>query len=224
MSSVNDYLPVEIWLLIAEVNPTSFMAIRSVSREIRDYTNIHMDKYKDKFARKAEKEIGSYIEEYWELPNGDKHGLSLCWYSKDRTQFHEECTYKVGKLEGLYRVWYENADNIPEGQPQQLAIQCIYQNGEKEGLYQKWHRSNNLQVECTYKNGKKEGLYQSWYAGELNQRESLCTYKDGKMHGLFRGWHSTGQLACDCTWENGQKSGLYREWDLNGNICKQSIY
>jgi len=97
-------LPTELLLLIAEVDPQSFNAIRSISREVRDYTNKYMDKYKKKFAIKVEIELKSgYKEKYQQLPNG----LYQLWY--DDTQLCEQVSYVNGKLEGLYQKWHDNA-------------------------------------------------------------------------------------------------------------------
>ena len=53
---------------------------------------------------------------------------------------------KEGKVNGLYREWYENG---------QLERECTYKDDKKAGLYRRWYKNGQLQEECTYKDGEK---------------------------------------------------------------------
>jgi len=88
----SNMLPTELLLLIAEVDAQSFATIRCVDRNVRDYTNKYMDKYKEIFATEVKIELkGGYKEKYWELPNGDKNGLYQKFYPNGKLR--KQCTY-----------------------------------------------------------------------------------------------------------------------------------
>ena len=55
-----------------------------------------------------------------------------------------ECTCKDGKVDGLYKRWYDNG---------QLLDECFYKDAKKCGLYRKWNESGRIEGEYTYKDG-----------------------------------------------------------------------
>ena len=55
-------LPTELLLHIAEVDPQAFAGIRSIDRNVRDYTNDYMDKYKGNFCNRSGSGIKIWIQ------------------------------------------------------------------------------------------------------------------------------------------------------------------
>ncbi len=53
-----------------------------------------------------------------------------------------ECTYKEGKKEGLYQVWYGNGQKWSE---------CTYKDGRFDGLFQTWNENGQKCYERIYK-------------------------------------------------------------------------
>jgi len=105
---VNSILCFDIWLSIAEINPESFAAIRSINRQIRDYTNDNITKYQRKFLNEVEVIKNGINKHYWTLPNGNKHGL----YERSIVGFDGNswirCNYHYGKLHGMYQEGINN--------------------------------------------------------------------------------------------------------------------
>lgn len=202
-------LPNELLLLIAEINPTSFAAIRSVSKDIRNYTNEHMDKYKKKFLIKIEREDeNGYRGKYFQFPNGDYHGLFQIWC--ETGQLLLQCTYNNGVKHGLYQEWHKNG---------QLETQFSYLNGKIVGIYQKWYDNGQLDEQCNFENGKRNGLHQSWL--EDGRLEEQCIYINGNREGLYQKWsHDIEEHYKEGFYVDGKLDGSYRWYD-NGLFMQQ---
>jgi len=98
-----------------------------------------------------------------------------------------EGSYKDGKKDGLWTVWYENGQKKEEG---------TYKDGESDGLVTSWYENGQKKYEGNYKqdalgNGIPDGLVTSWY--ENGQKKYEAKYKDGKKDGLWTVWYENGQ-------------------------------
>ena len=60
---------------------------------------------------------------------------------------HKQQSYKGGKLEGVYKSWFENG---------QLKQDHIYKDGKLEGVAKWWFENGQLNSEGNYKDGKLE--------------------------------------------------------------------
>ena len=85
------------------------------------------------------------------------------------TPIELERNYKDGKLDGLFKEWYENG---------KLDMKGNYKDGIKDGLWKKWYENGQLVFEMNYKDDKEDGLQRLWY--ENGQLKSEGNYKDGK--------------------------------------------
>lgn len=234
-------LPVEILLVIAEIDQESFVSIRSISRGVRDYTNKYMEKYKRRFSRWVEtKNLQGYIKKYRRLPNGEKHGECEEYYENGKIR--EVSGYKDGKLDGLYVLY--NSLGVP-------TIRCNYLNGEKNGFYQSMYNDGQVIEQCTFAGGKYQGLYQHWYKKNGDDDLRLrceCYYENNRLHGLYRAWYKNGtlKLRCQflegqthslhemwyddekkmqrCYFKDGKYHGLYERWDEAGKLCVKCEY
>ena len=174
---VNNVLCFDVWVMIAELSPSSFIAVRSINNLFREYSNKYMEKYKKLFSIKISVSGLFTTHEYFILPNGRKHGL----YSIISPVYLQltQYTYKNGKKNGLYHCWRINK-NLQKSDSD-LILRKTYKNGKKHGLYHFWYvRNKILNVECSYFNGKKDGLYRVWNVdGKL---QFQLSYKNGKKH------------------------------------------
>ena len=93
-----------------------------------------------------------------------------------------ECTYKDGKFEGTYTLWYRTGRKRSER---------TWKDGKEEGTATSWHRNGQKQSERTFKDGVPEGPVTTWY--ENGQKEQEMTYKDGKMINEKR-WDKDGNI------------------------------
>jgi hypothetical protein len=129
-------LPFEILMIIAEYDNKSFIAIRSINRDVRDYTNLYMDRYKKIFSVDVceENPIYSlfshptsghlccafkYVDKYKRLPNGHKHGLYeryIRWSIIDNFEIHEtprlRFNYQDDNIVGKYEEYFENGKTV----------------------------------------------------------------------------------------------------------------
>lgn len=204
---VNDVLCFDMWLEIANLNSSAFAAVTSINRDIRNYTNEHIQKYKKKFSIEIKEDSGGIKGKYFQLPNGDKHGLYQSWYEGGSP--YANMTYIDGKLEGHVQSWYEN---------RQLREEGFFHEGKLEGLFQIWCEDGELCEEITFNNGFMHGVYQRWYGNDkLNIR---CNYDNDKLHGLYQTFHIEGssQLWEQYNWTNGVPTGLYQRWNNNGQL------
>lgn len=207
-------LPTEILLIIAEISPESFLAMRSVSRIVRDYTTQNMDKYIKKFSV----QIQTKTERYLKLPNGRKHGLYEKWFLDGK--LHKKYNYFTGLRHGTSKKWHFNGE---------LYKKSIYTNGKKNGLYQRWHTNGQLNYECHYIAGKLHGRCKVFYSSVINNEgdTQLCEekyYSHGKLEGLHKIWYPEGSLQVKCCYSNGKLNGLLEEWHNNGQIFVRCFF
>ena len=84
-----------------------------------------------------------YIERY-----GKKDGEYKGWHpvtdGQSNGQLLGQCYYKEGKLEGEFKLWYENG---------QLWFQEYYKEGKLDGEYKRWGINGQLMAQTYYKEG-----------------------------------------------------------------------
>lgn len=186
-------LPFEISLMIAEMDHNIFAIMRLLNRDIREYTNNHIDKYKSKFSREVvlitePHSLLKIEEKYFILPNGTKHGLyNALWKKYGRCHNYitykssvtcYECTYKDGIKNGLFEKY-----SIEDNERPKLIKRCIYENGKINGISEKYCTYKETYSITTYDNGIKNGLSEK-YSIEDNEGRKLikrCIYKNGKL-------------------------------------------
>lgn len=150
MDNIDDIIPTELSLLIAEQDNHAFISMRLISRSILNYTNDELivdqltHRYKEKFSVLIEKFNYVHKEMYWKLPNGMVHGRYQSYYLNGKLCFDFGC--KDGKKEGQFRSYYENG---------QLSGECRYKAGKIDGTYRSYYENGQLHMERRYKNGKK---------------------------------------------------------------------
>jgi hypothetical protein len=142
---------------------------------ILEYTNKHINKYKELFSIEIREESELYIptRRYYVLPNGMFHGLyetygNYCGLGPTKMY------YKDGKLDGLYYQYY------PTGE---LLERSYYKNGVRQGFYQKFYRNGFVMKQCTYNGkGKYHELYEEKHTilidGDKNKEEFLMMMRD----------------------------------------------
>lgn len=104
---IDDILPSELLMVIAEQNHDTFVAMRSISELVRGYTNEQINRYKDSFLIfTEEKDMLGWKKIYTKLPNGSKQGLCRKYYSDGK--IYAEFEYKDDKIHGTYREYYND--------------------------------------------------------------------------------------------------------------------
>ena len=122
-----------------------------------------------------------------------------------------EGSYKDGKKDGLWTVWYENGQKKEEG---------TYKDGESDGLVTSWYENGQKKYEGNYKqdalgNGIPDGLVTSWY--ENGQKKYEAKYKDGKKDGLWTVWYEDGEKKSEAKYKDGKEISSKR-WNKDGSV------
>ena len=150
-----------------------------------------------------------------------------------------ESTIKDGKLNGLYKEWYENGE---------LKIELNYINGVFDGLvvddtydvkfdgnvssYNNkllngdvviFYPNQNVQMFSEFKNGIPIGKTKLWYEnGELWMEGNVI---NGLLvDGIVRMFYWNGQLEMEENYKNNVLDGLRRGWDTNGQLKFEQTY
>lgn len=135
-NNLENIIPFELILHIAEQNPSALHAVCSVNKHANEYVNEHILKYKSMFAKEIEYDHkytmsdGSVKGQYSVLPNGSKYGQFLEFVCANRDT---------------------------------LLVKGYFQNGNLEGIYQQWYTSGQKDKSCNYSNGLLYGKYREWF-------------------------------------------------------------
>lgn len=140
--------------------------------------------------------------------------------------------YRVGKKDGLWRIYYQAG---------QLKTEGSYKADLKEGLHKEWANDGILLLEGLYENGKANGLMK-WYhegghlAAEGNMKADIrvgdwkicdieengfciaAHFKNGERDGVWKinHAHARDKLWKEQTWKEDRLVGE-KCWDDNGN-------
>lgn len=112
-----------------------------------------------------------------------------------------------GKLEGIYREYFENG---------QLKLECSYKNGELDGISKEYYKNNKLSCEYHFKDGKLDGLCKEYYESGKIKEEYYC--KDGKFEGTYKKYYTNGKEKSEYNYKNGQLEGTAKEYRINGDV------
>lgn len=107
MESIDDIIPIELLLLIAEQNNNIFVSLRLISRSAWNYTNEYIDLYKERFSILIKEGPFPFspIDKilYRKLPNGNKHGSYRSYYRGGNLM--KKHNYKDNQKEGTCRKY-----------------------------------------------------------------------------------------------------------------------
>lgn len=190
---VNDIICLDVWLLIIEIDPEVFCLVRLINRDVRDYTNDHMDRYMNLFARKITEStfcVFGYLHSHYSvLPNGNKHGMYV-----ETTAFSSVlCNYKNGELDGEY-LKYNGNDSVKRS--------CNYRDGKLDGGYKEYRVDGPVKKSCNYEDGKLNGEYKEYHKNGFTKISS--NYNHGLLHGLFKQYYMSGPLMISHHYRNGK--------------------
>ncbi len=109
------------------------------------------------------------------IPNG----VEMVWDETGRPE--HACSYKMGKLEGDFHVFY------PSGQHKVVGH---FKDGKREGKTVAYFQDGVISEEMTFKNDKLEGDATRYYP--KGGRASVIPYQDGIPHGTALEWTEGG--------------------------------
>jgi antitoxin component YwqK of YwqJK toxin-antitoxin module len=137
------------------------------------------------------------------MPNEKEPFTGKTTSSHENGQLEEEANYKMGKLEGSYKTYFDNGQIKTLGQ---------YLNGEHYGEWASYQNSNGVPMYKTNYDttGKLDGVVETYYQNG-NKRER-STYKSGLLvsTSVFK---PDGSPCTTTSIENGTGSVAYYRWD-----------
>ena len=117
------------------------------------------------------------------LKGSDAPYTGKSFYLWENGQKQSEATYKDGKQDGLYVMWYENGQKLDEGN---------FRDGKRDGLLVFWYENGQKMRELNYKDGKLDGLSLTWH--ESGQKSSEGNWKNGEfVEGSQKWWNNKGE-------------------------------
>jgi uncharacterized protein len=113
-----------------------------------------------------------------------------------------EGSYKDGKRDSLWTIWYENGNKKMEGS---------YMVGNKDGLWTTWYESG-LDTLYRAQETLDGGIEESEF---VVGKRSESIYRDGELNGLYTFWYENGKKKLETKYQDGIEEGISTFWDLN---------
>jgi antitoxin component YwqK of YwqJK toxin-antitoxin module len=145
--------------------------------------------------------------------NDTLDGPSIIYSHNNGAKLQSEIGYKMGKMDGVKRVYY------PDGTLQEEAT---YSSDKRNGI-SRWYLSDGtLSIAYNYKNGNMEGMQKTFYpngniASEVNAVNNL-------EEGAYTEYFQKGNVKLEGKYLHGKKEGPWKEFDEDGKLIKTEIY
>ena len=145
-------------------------------------------------------------------------------------------SYKDGKLDGVFRTWFENGQISSEDSYKDGSVtlsKLWYENGHQlaetswkadkaNGIVKFWYENGQLKSEESYIDDENQGLKKVWYKNGQQQFEGVL--KDGQPNGKIHEWHENGQQQFEGVFKDGQLAGKSQRWYDNGTLEIEAIF
>ncbi len=172
----------------------------NVIYKVEYYTNGVKEGISIQFDRKGKISLVEHFK------NGLTHGQSVL-YSQYNEMPVSETDYLLGKKNGVYRQFYENA---------KIQEESYYLDDLKNGS-SKWNNKNGQRIaEYNYKAGNFDGLQKTFY--ENDSIQTLSNYVENKLSGESKEYYRNGKLKLSGKYVNGVKDGAWTEYDELGKV------
>ena len=134
----------------------------------------------------------------------------LCIYYLPASDFpQKEMSYNMGKLEGLYRIFYENG---------KIQEESYYKDNLKSGPSRWYNKAGRMIAMYNYAKGQFEGLQKTYFENDTIQ--SVSNYADNLLNGEYKEFYRNGKMKMAGVYVNGLKEGNWIEYDENGIKAK----
>jgi antitoxin component YwqK of YwqJK toxin-antitoxin module len=174
-----------------------------------------IDEYKD--GKKNGYSIGIDVAGFYfrkdYYTNDTLDGVCIGYTNTSGPKPHSEIHYRMGKLNGLKKVYYPDGNIQEEG---------YFTNNLRSGK-SKWYTADgNLSMEYTYKNGNMEGPQKTFYPN--GNIASEVTAVNNLEEGEYTEYLENGKMKLEGKYIHGKKEGPWKEYDAEGNVIKTEIY
>jgi antitoxin component YwqK of YwqJK toxin-antitoxin module len=134
-------------------------------------------------------------------------------YSQHSQQVLKEANYKRGKLDGLFRTYYDNG---------KIKEEIWYKEDIKQGQTRWYSQTGRLVAEYNYENGNFQGFQKTYY--ENDTISVLSHYYDNELSGEYIEYYRNGKPKISGFYKAGQKDGLWTEYDETGKVLNTTRY
>ncbi len=129
-----------------------------------------------------------------------REGVSLSYHPNGKVAV--EAPYKNGKLDGVFKSFYEN------GNPWQTIG---YKNGIEEGISTDYYENGMKKSREVYKAGVLDGMSEQFNERGLVWRK--IPYVNGRVHGVAKVYDELGAIKEEMSFEYGLRNGPYRRYN-----------
>jgi uncharacterized protein len=144
--------------------------------------------------------------------NGELHGLCV-YYGPYNDAPQKEANYANGKLDGLFRNFYETG---------KIQEESFYRNNQKSGPSRWYNKDGRLIAMYNYVNGQFDGVQRTYYENDTTQTFSM--YGNNVLNGDYKEYYRNGKLKVSGKYMNGIKEGTWTEYDETGKVAKVLKY
>lgn len=138
--------------------------------------------------------------------NNLKNGEYITYYEgKDSTFRKSEIHYKMGKLDGSYKLFYDNG---------QVKSENNYKEDKEEGESLMYYESGQMAVQQKFKAGVPDGEWREWF--DNGQERKVGSYVKGKKEGEHKEFFKEGQQKSIAVFKADKLVSL-EEYDEFGN-------
>ncbi len=190
MAMKRNFFVVYLGLVMLISSVTAFGAETDVQNQSKTRLDTIRTSYED----------GSPARIYTVLAGSEiREGLSISYHPNGNVAV--EAPYKNGKLDGVFRSYYENGK----------VWQTVgYLDGVEEGFSVTYYENGSKKIKETYKNGVLSGATEEYYeSGKLRRK---LPYLKGQIHGVGKVYDEAGSMVEEMTFEYGLRHGPYRRY------------
>jgi len=212
-------------------NDIETLTIITNKSEIKDYTNLEIDKVINittKLYAKRSKEIKAIpTTKQMERKNGKWYlNNSTSPYTGEFIDYYNtgkiwgEGTMFNGKLKGIRKMYYSNGN---------LSLERNYDNGISHGIEKEYYKNGVLEQQGEFENGKEVGIWEMYHPNkQLKQRAEFNS--NGKMEGEVISYYSTGKTKGVSYYKNGEyvkdkvNNKIFNYYNQSQELYKQGNY
>ena len=145
--------------------------------------------------------------------NDTLDGPSVLFSHSNGAKVQMEVTYKMGKVNGLKKVYY------PEGA---LQEEGYFKNGLRDGISKWYTQDRHLSIEYTYKDGNLNGIQRTFHTnGNIASEGNMVNNLE---EGEYVEYFQNGKLKLIGKYVKGKKEGAWNEYNEDGKVIKTEKY
>ncbi len=133
-------------------------------------------------------------------------------YHADSTTIKAEGRVVKGKIDGLWRSYYEDG---------QIQSTITYKDGIADGVafFYYDNEKQTTRVELTFQEDKVTGVYREFY--ENGNRKAMLNFTEGQPDGTAEFYYDSGVIKIAGRYKNGAKEGKWKHYSETGELISK---